>query len=189
MVLTTLIGYLVLVGFLFTEGRIRSGQEAKSYKAGHFDKQTTKFLDFAYFVSILTLLAVWLLKLIGIGALPAWISWLGIVLALLGPFIRWWANRVLGAFYTRMLKVAENQVIVQEGLYRIIRHPGYLGSILMWGGVAAATANWIVLVIVSIVMISAYTYRIENEEKMLVTTLADYSEYRSHTRRLIPFIF
>jgi len=107
----------------------------------------------------------------------------------LGPFIRWWANRVLGAFYTRMLKVAENQVIVQEGLYRIIRHPGYLGSILMWGGVAAATANWIVLVIVSIVMISAYTYRIENEEKMLVTTLADYSEYRSHTRRLIPFIF
>jgi protein-S-isoprenylcysteine O-methyltransferase Ste14 len=189
MVLTTLIGYLVLIGFVFTEGRIRNGQEAKSYEAGQFDKQTTKFLGLAYFFSILTLLLVWLLKLIGVGALPAWIGWLGILLALFGLFYRWWANRILGAFYTRTLKVAENQVIVREGPYHLIRHPGYLGSISMWVGVATATSNWIVIVIVFIVMISAYTYRIENEEKMLVTTLADYSEYRSHTWRLIPFIF
>jgi protein-S-isoprenylcysteine O-methyltransferase Ste14 len=60
---------------------------------------------------------------------------------------------------------------------------------LMWIGVAAATANWIVILIVLIVTISAYYYRIENEEEMLLATQSDYPEYRAHTWRLIPFIY
>ena len=189
MVITTLLGYLVLAVFLFIEGRIRSGQEAKSYEAGRFDQSTTKFLGLGYFISILALLTVWLLNFIGIGALSTRVGWLGILLAVFGLSTRWWANHVLGVFYTRTLKVAENQIIVQEGPYRLIRHPGYLGSILMWIGVAAATANWIVILIVFVVMIFAYYYRIENEEKMLLAVHANYSEYRSHTWRLIPFIY
>ena len=189
MVMTALLGYLILAGFFFTEGRIRSGQEAKSFKAGQFDQQTTRFIGLAFSLSILAILTSWLLNFLQIGVLSAWIGWLGILLALLGIFIRWWANRVLGAFYTRTLKVAENQIIIREGPYHFIRHPGYLGSILMWGGVAAATTNWIVILIVLILMISAYYFRIENEEKMLLITHTEYSEYRLHTWRLIPFIY
>jgi protein-S-isoprenylcysteine O-methyltransferase Ste14 len=84
--------------------------------------------------------------------------------------------------------VTENQTIVRMGPYRLIRHPGYLGSILMWTGAAAATANWIVLVITLIAILSAYIYRIQNEEKMLLTTNAEYGEYRTQTWRLIPFL-
>jgi protein-S-isoprenylcysteine O-methyltransferase Ste14 len=189
MVLTTLLGYLILAGFSFIEGRIRRGQEAKSFEAGQFDQRTTRFLGMAYFISVIVLLASWFLNLIGIGALFAWIGWLGILLALFGVFLRLWANRVLGAFYTRTLKVTENQIIIRDGPYRFIRHPGYLGSILMWMGVAAATANWIVILIVLLVTFSAYYYRIENEEDMLLTTQMDYPEYRAHTWRLIPFIY
>ena len=92
---------------------------------------------------------------------------------------------VLGKFYTRTLKVTENQSIVHVGPYRFIRHPGYLGSILIWSGVAASTQNWIVLLIVLIVMFSVYVYRIQSEEKMLLATNADYAEYRKQTWRLI----
>ena len=189
MVLTTLLGYLILAGFSIIEGRFRKGQEAKSFKEGQFDQRTTRFLGLAYLISVIALLASWMLNHYGIGNLFAWVGWLGIALALLGVSLRFWANRVLGAFYTRTLKVVENQIIVREGPYRLIRHPGYSGSILMWGGVAAATANWVVIFIVFAATVSAYYYRIENEEKMLIKAHADYSEYRAHTWRLIPFIY
>ena len=182
-------GYLILAGFFFIEIRLRIGQEAISFERGQFDQRSTVYIGIAYLLSILAVLVSWFFNKLKIGTLPARIGWLGLVVALCGLLIRWRANRVLGAFYTRTLKVTENQFIVRAGPYRVIRHPGYLGSILMWIGAAAATANWIVLMIVLIAMLMVYIYRIENEEKMLMSAYADYSEYRSHTWRLIPLIY
>jgi protein-S-isoprenylcysteine O-methyltransferase Ste14 len=187
--LTTILGYLILAGFFFIESRIRIGQEAKSFERGQFDQRSTVYIGIAYLLSILAVLGSWFFNKLKIGTLPAWIGWLGLVVALCGLLIRWRANRVLGAFYTRTLKVTENQFIVRAGPYRVIRHPGYLGSILMWVGAATATANWIVILIALVAMLSAYHYRIQNEEKMLMTTNADYAEYRSRTWRLIPLIY
>ncbi|HLO33209.1 MAG TPA: isoprenylcysteine carboxylmethyltransferase family protein [Anaerolineales bacterium] len=187
--MTTIFGYLILAGFFLTESRIRTGQEAKSFERGQFDQRSTVYIGIAYLISMLALLLSWFFNLFGVGKLPASVGWLGVAIALSGVLVRWWANRALGAFYTRTLKVTENQFIVQEGPYRLIRHPGYLGSILMWVGVAAATANWIVLIIVLIVMLVVYVYRIENEEKMLASAQPDYAEYRKHTWRLIPLIY
>ncbi len=189
MVITTLLGYFILAGFSLFEGRVRKGAEVKSVEPGEFDQRTTRFLGMAYFISVIALLASWLLNFFMIGLLPAWIGWIGILVALFGLLLRLWSTRVLGRFYTRTLKVIENQVIVREGPYRLIRHPGYSGMILVWSGIAAATGNWIVLLIVFVVTVCAYYYRIENEEKMLLTMHADYSEYRSHTWRLLPFIY
>jgi protein-S-isoprenylcysteine O-methyltransferase Ste14 len=189
MVVTTLLGYYILVGFSLMEGRLRVGDEAKSFESGKFDQRTTRILGFAYFVSVLFLLASWVLNYFKIGTFSSWVGWLGIMIALTGLSLRWWANRTLGAFYTRTLKVAENQTIIQEGPYRFIRHPGYLGMILLWTGIATATANWIVMLVVLIVTFCAYVYRIRNEEKMLLSTNINYAEYRSHTWRLIPFVY
>jgi protein-S-isoprenylcysteine O-methyltransferase Ste14 len=189
MVVTTLLGYFILVGFSLIEGRVRRGAEAKSFEPGEFDQRTTRFLGLAYLISVIALFASWLLNFSRVGVLPAWIGWIGILVALFGLLLRLWSNHVLGAFYTRTLKLVENQVIVREGPYRFIRHPGYLGMLLVWSGIAAATANWIVLLIVLVVTVSAYFYRIENEERMLLTMNADYSEYRLHSWRLLPFIY
>jgi protein-S-isoprenylcysteine O-methyltransferase Ste14 len=186
---TTILGYLILAGFFLTESRIRTGREAKSFERGQFDQHSTAYIGIAYLISALVLLGSWLFNGFGVGTLATWVGWLGIVVALLGVLLRWWANRVLGAFYTRTLKVTENQTIIREGPYRVIRHPGYLGSILMWAGVDAATANWIVLVVVLVVMFGAYIYRIQTEEQMLLATNAGYEEYRKQTWRLIPFFY
>jgi protein-S-isoprenylcysteine O-methyltransferase Ste14 len=171
------------------ESRIRTGQEAKSFERGQFDQRSTVYIGVAYLISILALLVSWFFNSLRIGILPTWVAWLGLIIALCGVLLRWWANRALGAFYTRTLKVAENQSIIREGPYRFIRHPGYLGSILMWSGVATATANWMVLLLVLIVMLVVYIYRIESEEKMLISASADYADYRKHTWRLIPRIY
>jgi protein-S-isoprenylcysteine O-methyltransferase Ste14 len=55
--------------------------------------------------------------------------------------------------------------------------------------VAVSTTNWIVTLVVLIVMLIAYVYRIQTEEKMLVSMNPDYAEYRKGTWRLMPFVY
>ncbi len=188
-IITTLLGYLILVGFSFIEGRFRRGQEAKSFEAGQFDQRTTRFLGLAYFISVIALLASWLLNFYRDRRTPGLDRLAGNHSGLIWLIPAYLGQPCAGRVLHADIEGVENQVIVREGPYRLIRHPGYLGMILIWSGIAAATANWIVILIVFVVTISAYYYRIENEEKMLLSMHADYSEYRSHTWRLIPFIY
>jgi protein-S-isoprenylcysteine O-methyltransferase Ste14 len=189
MLFTTLLGYFLLLIFFYMERRLRRSEYAKSLDTTEFDRRTTRFLGYAFIVSILALLAAWLLNALDIGHMPQWVAWLGIVLALCGLFMRAWAMRSLGTSYTRTLRVAQGQHIVQDGPYRYIRHPGYLGMILTWIGASAATGNWIVLLIVFLVISAAYHNRIYHEEEMLLSKLPGYEEYRSHTWRLLPPIY
>jgi protein-S-isoprenylcysteine O-methyltransferase Ste14 len=184
-----ILGILIIAGFFFLETRLRSGNEAKSWQAGQFDQRSTMFIVIAYVVCGVALISSSFLERLNVGLLPLWVAWLGIVIALAGFGLRVWSMSVLGKFYTRTLKVTENQSIVRAGPYRFIRHPGYLGSILIWSGVAASTTNWIVLLIVLIVMFGVYIYRIQSEEKMLLATNAGYVEYQKQTWRLIPLIY
>jgi protein-S-isoprenylcysteine O-methyltransferase Ste14 len=117
-------------------------------------------------------------------------GWVGLLIAVGGMSVRWWANRTLGEYYTRTLRVTAAQSIIQKGPYRMIRHPGYLGSMLMWVGAGLATTNWIVFTLAMVVMFAAYYYRIQAEEQMLMAAMSqDYREYESRTWKLIPFVF
>jgi protein-S-isoprenylcysteine O-methyltransferase Ste14 len=91
----------------------------------------------------------------------------------LGLSIRVWAARTLGEFYTRTLTVTENQQIVEKGPYRIVRHPGYLGVILLYAGFGVASANWIATVAIGAFTLIAYTYRIRTEEAMPIAAFGD----------------
>ncbi len=185
----TIIGILIIIGFFILETRLRQGGEARSWQAGKFDQRSTMFIVMAYFVCGLALLSASFLSKAGIAVLPSWVGWLGIMISLLGFGLRAWSMSVLGRFYTRTLKVTDQQSIVRARPYRLVRHPGYLGSILIWSGVAASTQNWIVFIVVLVVMFGVYIYRIETEEKMLTGAYKDYAEYRKQTWRLIPLIY
>jgi protein-S-isoprenylcysteine O-methyltransferase len=107
-----------------------------------------------------------------------------------GLVVRSWANRVLGAAYTRTLQVVTDQHIIQEGPYRVVRHPGYLGTLLVWLGAAFALANGIVVALVSVGLLRAYGKRMGAEERMLLDTFGDkYRSYAGRTRRLVPFLY
>ena len=120
----------------------------------------------------------------------AWNGWIGIAIAIFGIALRFWANKTLGEFYTRTLRLREKQSIVQHGPYAMLRHPGYAGVILMWFGAAWATSNWIAVIIAGATMFTVYHYRIQAEEAMLLTAGSkEYGEYRARTWKLIPFIY
>jgi protein-S-isoprenylcysteine O-methyltransferase len=140
------------------------------------------------------MLAAPLLNRLRLGCLPSKVAtaptWSGVVAMLAGLTIRVWAMRVLGASYTRTLRTTTEQHLVTVGPYRLIRHPGYLGTLLVWIGGGMATANWIVAMAIALGLGRAYRSRLQAEEEMLAATFGDaYPGYASRTWRLVPFIY
>ena len=190
--LSNVIGDLILVLFFATEGRARKGAGAKSFGVGPFDRGSTRLVKRAVLWAVLGLLLAPLLNHFHLGQLKCSgnVGWFGVAVATAGVGLRLWANQTLGAFYTRTLRVEHNQSIIQQGPYRFIRHPGYLGSLLLWSGVALSTMNGLVLGAIGTMMCFVYHQRIQAEEEMLTTWNAeDYRAYCSRSWRLLPFVY
>jgi len=190
---TTICAYVLIgVFFLDIEGRMRKGQEAKTLQAGQHDRGSTQLIGLAIPVMFVILLAAPVLDYLQIGQITRslLVGGLGLAVMLSGIALRYWASKTLGEFYTRTLLIKTEHQIVESGPYRIIRHPGYLGFILMFVGAGLATANWIATALVTILMSIVYVYRIHVEETMLQTAFGErYEAYRAHTWRLVPLIY
>jgi protein-S-isoprenylcysteine O-methyltransferase len=187
-----LLALLLLAVFLLTERAVRQGAEARDMSRSQQDAGSSVAIVFAYVLSIAAVGLAPFFTARGIGqiALPDWVAWLGVALMVAGIALRIWANRVLGAYYTRTLRIQSGQSVVRAGPYRLIRHPGYSGALLMWLGAILATRNWITLVVVGVSVTGVYLYRIITEERMLATALGDdYRAYMADTKRIIPLIW
>ena len=81
--------------------------------------------------------------------------------------------------YTRTLLIQDEHSIERGVPITWVRHPGYLGSLLVLNGIALASGNWITLFASLVATLAAYTYRIKVEDDMLVAALgASYAQYR-----------
>jgi protein-S-isoprenylcysteine O-methyltransferase Ste14 len=127
------------------------------------------------------------------GTIPAYqktIHYIGLFLIILGLIIRWIAILKLKEFFTVTVSIQEGHRIIDTGIYKYIRHPAYLGSLLSFFGLGLALLNWISVIIIFVPIFAALLYRIYIEEKALVTQFGDaYTNYISHTKKLIPWIF
>src|SRR5262249_946714 len=107
-----------------------------------------------------------------------------------GIALRFWATRVLGRFYTRALRAAANQNVINRGPYKVLRHPGYSGVLVMWAGAGLATLNWVAVTAMIVGMSGAFCYRIRFEEDLLLSALGQpYETYMARTWRLVPLVY
>ena len=190
--LTTVVSYLLIGSFLVLQRVLRRGEQARSLRPNQEDKGTTKLIGLAFGFNILALILAPLLNSFEVAHLDLGfpLGWVGVALMLAGLVLRWWANAVLGRFYTSTLRLAEGQRIVRAGPYRLVRHPGYGGVLLLWAGAGLASQNWAVAAIILSMMSVAYAYRIKSEESMLQTAFGDqYRSYMQFTWRLVPWVF
>jgi protein-S-isoprenylcysteine O-methyltransferase len=181
--------YALLGLFFALERFLRTGAEAKALERGQFDRGSTLLVGAAFNMPFL--LAP-LLNRLGLGRMRGGgvVGWSGVFIAGAGLVLRVTAMRMLGAAYTRTLRVSERQRVVRSGVYRFVRHPGYLATILVWTGAALALANWVATALTAATLFLTYRYRIRAEERMLVATFGrEYTEYAARTRRLIPFLY
>ena len=118
------------------------------------------------------------------------IRYLGLCMIVAGIIIRMISIGTLGKYFTVNLAVHEDHKLVRNGLYRYIRHPSYTGSLLSFLGLGLTFNNWIGLVVIFIPILSSFLYRINIEEKLLLDRFgSEYSEYKTHSKRLIPMIY
>jgi len=84
------------------------------------------------------------------------------------------------------IEISEGQKVISTGLYGLVRHPMYLGALILTAGVPLALGSYWGLVIV-VVVLPVLALRIVDEEKMLVGEFQGYSNYRQTVRfRLVP---
>lgn len=114
----------------------------------------------------------------------------GSILLAAGVSLRVWAVRVLGRFFTSVVRVQEHQTVIQDGPYRLIRHPSYTGALISGFGGAMVCQSVVGAVATAGVLLPAYLYRIHHEERWLSSQLgAEYVAYRGRSKALIPFIW
>jgi len=177
-----LAGYLLFATFMLLESALRQGSEAQSAEAGREDAGTTRMLGTAYGVGLLSMPAFG-----SIGPRARALGYLGPVVMAAAIALRSWAALVLGRFYTRTLRTAADQHVVRDGPYRLVRHPGYLGTQLLWVGLGLCTQNGLTGALWGAVMFALYRRRIDAEEAMLLRELGNaYAEYMASTPGLIP---
>ena len=181
-----LAGYAGVAGFFAVEAATRERGRAASLDASKDDRGTTRLIVAAYVSA--SLLAP-LLRRTPSPRLPRIAAPLGIGLEVAGLGLRAWSMRALGDSYTRTLRADAGQGVVESGPYRLVRHPGYAGSLLVWTGFALASRSVPVIAAVGALLGTAYTRRITAEEALLRRDLPGYAAYCDRTPRLIPFVW
>jgi protein-S-isoprenylcysteine O-methyltransferase Ste14 len=181
-----LAGGLLMLSFGVMELFLRQGATAKKIAPAPSDRGTSLLIVTAFVLAVLATST----RLLPAIELNSAIAWVGVGVGVCGIALRAWSMRVLGQYYTRTLVTTANQTVVRQGPYRLVRHPGYLGSILIWSGAAVASGNLLSVAAVTVLLAIAYTHRIRTEERMLIETLGNsYEEYRQKSWRLLPFVF
>lgn len=124
----------------------------------------------------------------GWSPVPTAVSLIGQALVAIGLGITQYAimqNRYAAATIT----VESGQKVVSSGLYSLVRHPMYVGNLIMMVGIPLALGSyWGLLILVPGVVLLAV--RILDEERALAQELAGYRDYMQKVHyRLVPHIW
>ncbi|BAZ14923.1 putative protein-S-isoprenylcysteine methyltransferase [Calothrix sp. NIES-4071] len=121
---------------------------------------------------------------------PFFVKFFGFI-ALLKSFFFIYRSFTDNTFLSPLVRIQteRNQQVVSTGVYGFVRHPMYLGAILLFIGTPMLLGSKYG-VFISIIMSFTLVVRIFGEEKMLVEELAGYEDYKNQVKyRLIPFIW
>jgi protein-S-isoprenylcysteine O-methyltransferase Ste14 len=117
------------------------------------------------------------------------IRWFGVVLFAAGGALRIWPVFVLGNRFSGLVAIQPGHTLVTSGVYRVIRHPSYLGLLINSLGWSLAFRSGVGILLTSL-LIPLLITRIDAEENLLRTEFGDaYDVYCSNTWRLIPGIY
>ena len=92
-------------------------------------------------------------------------------------------------FTSAIIELSTEQKVISTGPYALVRHPMYIGALIMLVGVPLALGSWWGLLTV-VPMTLVIVWRLLDEEKFLAKNLAGYSEYQNAVRyRLLPLVW
>ena len=131
------------------------------------------------------------------GEYPTWhignyeiVIYTGMIICILGFAIRWTAVIQLGKMFTVDVAITDEHNLKTTGLYKIVRHPSYLGLIMIIAGLALCTDSLLSFLIILIPSFWAINHRIKVEEQVLTAEFGEqYLNYKKRVSKIIPGIF
>ncbi len=89
----------------------------------------------------------------------------------------------------RTIRVEKGQKVISTGPYSVIRHPMYVGTLLMYLATPIALGSYVAFLPFALI-IPILIYRIGNEEEVLKRELKGYKEYCGKVKwRLVPGVW
>jgi protein-S-isoprenylcysteine O-methyltransferase Ste14 len=124
----------------------------------------------------------------GWSPVPAYVSLAGDALVALGLLIDLIVFRE-NSFGGSTVETFEGQKVISTGPYALVRHPMYVGVLVMVIGVPLALGSWWGLAVVALTT-PVLIWRILDEEQLLKKDLPGYREYTQKVPyRLVPYLW
>jgi protein-S-isoprenylcysteine O-methyltransferase Ste14 len=124
----------------------------------------------------------------GWSPVPTAVSLVGDALVAIGLGIAQFVV-IQNSYAAANITVEAGQKVVSTGLYGIVRHPMYVGTLILTAGVPLALGSWWGLLIL-IPGLVGIAFRVLDEEKMLTQDLDGYREYTQKVPyRLVPHVW
>ncbi|MGP0063168.1 MAG: methyltransferase family protein [Isosphaeraceae bacterium] len=170
------------VAAMFTSGNLSSGRR----------EDTTNRWIFLPFL-VLGIVLAWLPAYTDrrdIGAVDGdSVRYFGLALYVVGCILRVGPVFELGRRFSGLVAIQEGHELETSGFYRVIRHPSYLGLLLLLVGWALVFRSAIG-VLVSLLLIPPLVARMNSEEALLESEFGErYADYRRRTWRMLPFLY
>lgn len=121
-----------------------------------------------------------------ISALPQWLRYTGIVLALSGDVIFGISVWTMKDSWRAGVSETEQTELVTDGIYQMSRNPAFLGFDAVYVGVLLAFFNWILVVFSAIAMLMFHLQIVKVEEPFLESAFGDdYRKYKKTVNRYL----
>ncbi len=164
------------------ERRVNAGPGAEKQKS----QKIIQLLATIAFVAVLVVPAID--HRFGWSTMPTYVVAIGDVLVVLGLFIIFLVFKE-NTFSSGTIEVGSEQKVIATGPYAHVRHPMYIGALIMLLGMPLALGSWWGLFTI-IPMTLVIAWRLLEEEKFLAENLSGYSDYRNKVRcRLVPLVW
>jgi len=152
------------------------------------DKTQSKIQSFGSLYFLLAFILPGLDFRWGWSSVPVWVVIFANVLVITGYLFVVQVFKE-NSFASRIVEVNADQKVIDTGPYALVRHPMYVGVILMYSATPLALGSWWAL-IPALLIIPLLVMRILGEERLLAKELDGYSAYMNMVRwRLIPGIW
>ena len=112
----------------------------------------------------------------------------GSILIALGVAVLFFGFRNLGHSLSVMPKPVDDGTLVVDGIYSYIRHPFYLGLMLVMTGFSVAMDS-IVGLALCVVLVVILDMKSRREEVWLRERYPGYAEYAHQVKRFVPFLY
>lgn len=109
-------------------------------------------------------------------------------IVLAGVFFRTYSKIHLGKYFSHSIRILKNHILIKSGIFSTIRHPAYLGTVLILVGFSSLVSFYFSITTLLISTLAALI-RIKHEEDLLTKEFGEeYIDYCSSTYKIFPFI-